>query len=332
MYSVKASTQRWIAFIWLTATISACAPTVQTTAKVRPNFAEAADIRRVAVIGFRGQHSDRINPAFETMLVNHRFDDKPYFTVVDRTRTDDLMREYGRALRGEIEPRTAARFGKQIGVQGVYYGDIAKVNITSRNYTAEQSYCSQYSSSGNKCRKFSKRSVSCSERVANVTLVPRLINVETGQIIYRAERTGTSRASRCNGESGKSDDELLDEAITIAVGQIRADIAPNVVLTSVRLMEAPSTLDPIATEEFSRGLAFAKAQRMDRACSIWNDLNKKTQGSDNALLYNVAVCEEIQGNHKSALGLLEQVDSRLDRPDRNVSDALQRIKSTLATE
>ena len=97
-------------------------------------------------------------------------------------------------------------------------------------------------------------------------------------------------------------------------------------------MEEPSSLDETATAEFERGLAFAKEQRMDRACQIWDELNARTRGADNALLYNIAVCEETEGNYEDALNLFERLDQRLMQPDKNVSTALQRLKSTLAIQ
>lgn len=308
-----------------------CGPAVHTVAMVPPKSREAANLQRVAVLGFQGPNAERIDAAFETMLVNHRFVERPYFTVVDRARTQELMREYGRSLRGEIDPSTAVRFGKQIGAEGVYFGNVAVAGVDSRRYTGMEPYCTRHNSSG-KCKDWGMREVSCVERTATVTLVPRLVNVETGRVVYRAERTGSASTSGCGGNTGLPDTTLMEDATTQAVAQIRADIAPNEVLTRVNLMEEPSALDEIATAEFERGLAFAKEQRMDRACSIWDGLNTRARGADNALLYNIAVCEETKGNYEQALSLFEQVDQRLLKPDDNVSEALQRLKSTLAVE
>lgn len=174
--------------------------------------------------------------------------------------------------------------------------------------------------------------VSCRERIAAITLVPRLVDVETAQVVYRSQHVGTSSDSACGGGGLAPDDTLMQQAVTQAVAKIRADVAPQAVLTSVRLMEDPSNLREHGAEEFEKGLAFAKEERMDRACQIWRQLNEKTQGIDNALVYNIAVCEEAEGDYEEALELFQQVDMRLDRPDKNVSDALARVKTTLAAQ
>ena len=212
-----------------------CGPTVQTVSMVPPKAREAAGLQRVAVLGFQGPNSERIDAAFETMLVNHRFEDQPYFTVVDRARTQELMREYGRSLRGEIDPSTAVRFGKQIGARGVYFGNIAVADVANRRYTGTEAYCRRTNSSG-KCKDWGTRDVSCRERTATVTLVPRLVDVETGQVVYRAERIGVAQSSACGSDGGVPDSTLMEDATTEAIAQIRADVAPNEVLTLVKLL------------------------------------------------------------------------------------------------
>jgi tetratricopeptide (TPR) repeat protein len=156
--------------------------------------------------------------------------------------------------------------------------------------------------------------------------------VETGRVVYRAERKDSASYSACSGNGIPPDADLMDEAITKVMAKIKSDIAPTTIRSNVKLMESPSSLAKTDAEQFSKGLEFAKAQRMDRACQIWSDLNKRTQGVDNALLFNLAVCQEADGNYEDALKLFEQVDQRLDQPDEAVSDALSRVKSTLATE
>jgi curli biogenesis system outer membrane secretion channel CsgG len=196
MPSVISSIRALFTALALLSHLPGCAPTVQTVTKVAPKSAEAAALQRVAVIGFNGQNSDRVNAAFETMLVSHTYDGKPYFTVVDRARTQELMHEYGRSLRGEVQASTAAQFGKQIGAQGVYFGDIVAASITSQNFTSQESYCVRYSSSGSKCKQFGTRTVACQERIASIGLIPRLVNVESGRVVYRAERKDTASALR----------------------------------------------------------------------------------------------------------------------------------------
>jgi curli biogenesis system outer membrane secretion channel CsgG len=312
--------------------LQACGPRVQTVAKVKPNVEEASELQRVAVMDFRGPQADTVKAALETMLVSHQYNGRPYFTVVDRQQTQTVMKEHARSLSGEIDPKTAARFGKQLGVQGVYFGDVMTAEVTPRQYTAEQQYCVRTNSSGRKCQRWATRTVQCTERTATVTLMPRLVDVETGRVVYRGEHSASSSDSSCGDQSLKPDYALMEQSLREAVEQVRADVAPREIRTWVSLMSEPSSLAEADAAEFARGLAFANAQRMDRACQIWRDLNSRVQGTDNALLYNVAMCTEVEGDPASALRILEEVDRRLDRPDANVNSALVRLRSTLAAQ
>ena len=56
-----------------------CGPAVVTQASVAPKIPEAAQLNRVSVIGFSGRRADEVNAVFEASLVNHRFNDEPFF-------------------------------------------------------------------------------------------------------------------------------------------------------------------------------------------------------------------------------------------------------------
>lgn len=308
-----------------------CATTVQTSKQIPARYAEAAELRRVASLGFKGSHYEsQVNAAFETMLVNHQYNGQPYFTVADRTRTKELMGEMKRSLSGEVDSSTAIKFGKKIGVQGIYFGDITTLDFNTHYVQSNQQYCMRQGRK--KCKEWGNRPVNCSERTASITLVPRLINVETGQVVYREQYIGKASSMACPGYSSKDDQTLLTEALQFTISNIRGDIAPTTSLVSVKLMDEPSNLDAQETEQFASGLEFSKGARMDRACEIWRALNQRVTSRDNALLFNVAVCEELDGNLDQALKLYTLVDRRLTIPDTNVSQALNRITSTLNTK
>ena len=313
----------------LAATIAlvGCASGVKTTQVIPPKVPEAAEIRRVAVMGFRGNNAKEVETAFEAALVSHRLDGQPYFTVADREKQKEVAREHLKTLQGDVDSSTAVSFGKQIGVKGIYFGDVKKPQITNSRFNMKQSYCKRYNPDG-KCKEQGWKSVSCRKTNVSITIIPRLINVETGQVAYRATKIGRSESSACGGESVLSRATLVDKAITDSLIQIIRDIAPIEVLVTVALMEEPSVLEGKKKVEFVRGLTFSEAGRMDRGCQIWRDLNMKVRNTDPALLYNVAICEELNGEYKSALYLMEQVARQLQQPDKRVNNALMRLRTS----
>lgn len=57
--------------------------------------------------------------------------------------------------------------------------------------------------------------------------MPRLVNVETGQVVYSQEHTGTATSSYCSGDAVASNDTLLAQARDRAILEIIRDIAPH---------------------------------------------------------------------------------------------------------
>jgi curli biogenesis system outer membrane secretion channel CsgG len=205
--------------------VASCTTIGETGDTLPANFPDAAKLRRVAVLEFSGKGSDETSSALESALVVHQVDNVPYFSVMDRARTKDLYAEVARGLRGEIAPGTAARFGKQVGVQGVFFGRVNSQQVDNRNYIGQQYTCIRRSSSG--CDKSGHINANCTEVSATVALMPRLVDVETGQVVYAQERTGTATSSYCSGDAIASSDTLLAQARERAVSEIIRDVAPH---------------------------------------------------------------------------------------------------------
>lgn len=183
------------------------------------NAPDAAALRHVAVLEFTGNSGDETASALEAALVAHRVDNAAYFTVVDRTMTTG-------GTRGEIAPATAARLGKKLDVQGVFLGRVNS-NINSTSHTEKQFTCTQYNPSGG-CHHSSHIPVRCTDVTATVSVMPRLVSVASGRVVYAQERTGTAMTSYCSGQSqDESNDMLLSRARDEAISEILRDVAPH---------------------------------------------------------------------------------------------------------
>jgi curli biogenesis system outer membrane secretion channel CsgG len=205
--------------------IASCTTIGEAGDTLPANFPQAAKLQRVAVLEFSGKGSDETTSALEAALVAHQVNDEPYFRVMDRARTKDLYAEVARGMRGEVAPGTAARFGKQVGVQGVFFGRVNSQEVNNRNYIGKQYTCIRRSNSG--CDKSGHINASCTEVTATVALMPRVVDVETGQVVYAQERTGTATSSYCSGDSITSGDTLVARARDRAISEIIRDVAPH---------------------------------------------------------------------------------------------------------
>src|SRR4051812_1322093 len=97
-------------------TLAGCATGVEVAQTAPPRALKTGfELRRIAIPDFQGQGGSEVAKELEAELVTTQSGDKPYFTIIDRTSTPHLMEEFARGLRGEVNPTTAAKFGKQIG-------------------------------------------------------------------------------------------------------------------------------------------------------------------------------------------------------------------------
>lgn len=308
----------------------ACATNnVHLSAQVAPRaLPDDLGVRRIAVMDFQGPDGLQVSRELEADLVNHRFNGKRYFTVVDRDRTRQLMAEYARGLRGEINPETAARFGRQIGVQAILFGIVTADGIATSYHRGVATRCVAQDKIGI-CTKFATVSTTCVSRQARFAVTTRLVNTETAQVVYSKEHVGSAQSDSCNGKA-PLDVELLASARTQALNQVVPDMAPSNVVLTVALKTDAATLSGAEKTRFLSAVAFARAGRMDRACQIWRSINHSGNPKDVAVLYDLAVCAETSGKLSEALELFQNADQLLARPDSNIDAALTRVRMEIA--
>ena len=301
---------------------------------------EASKLRRLAVLQFdRRVGGPDITAEVETMLANIKVDGQPYFAVVERNKIQQLMKEMKLGESGAIREDTAAKLGKMLGANGVYTGTITRSEVLNATYQENRNRCTQNEmkkdKNGNmvegKCLKYQDYLVSCNKRTAHFTFLPKLIAVESGSIAFSKEIVGEASESACQGEAGGIADsaQLLASARSKAMGRLRVAVAPSVQLVSFTFMD---TMDGIAAalgkEKHASALEFAKAGRMDRACTLWSEA-LALDPTGIPITHNVGVCEEQRGNLNGALARYEEADRLTSKPDRIIGESLARVRDMM---
>jgi hypothetical protein len=307
---------------------------------VAAESAEAASLRRIAVLQFdRRAGGPDITAEVETMLANVQVNGQPYFAVVERNKIQQVMREMKLGESGVIREDTAAKLGKMLGANGVYAGTITRNEVVNTNYQESRNRCTQYEKKKDKkgnmvdgnCLNFQDYLVSCTKRTAYFTFLPKLIAVESGSIAFSKEIAGEASESACQGEAGGVADgaQLLANARSTAMGKLRVAVAPSVQMVSFTLMD---TMDGItaasAKEKHASALEFAKAGRMDRACTLWSEA-LAADSTGIPIIHNVGVCDEQRGNLNGALARYEEADRLTSKPDRIIGESLARIRDMM---
>ncbi|MEK7680380.1 MAG: hypothetical protein AAB356_09315, partial [Deltaproteobacteria bacterium] len=324
--------------------IFGCAPAViQTTALIPAKSHEASLLKVVAVLPFEGDGGENFAAEVEAELAAVNIGDKQYFTIVDRAKiTKVLDEETTLAQSGFADPSTVAKIGGMLGAKGVYTGVITASHANDSNYTDVRKDCVQhivrYTEKGSaykgECISWSHYTVPCTKRTVVFAFAPKLIEVETGRIVYAGNYEEKQSSLACSDSSTPihGSYELLGEAKQFALNRFRQDVAPHYVTFNISIMDSTDGItSKQAINKFKDGLAFAKNNRFDRACELWGEARIITEGSV-SLIYNLGACSEISGEYEQALDLYEKADRLYNKPDDMITSALQRVANTLGQQ
>jgi hypothetical protein len=253
---------------------------------------------------------------------------------------------------GEIA--AAVRLGQQLGVSAIYTGEVIGATLSRRNYNESKMVCEKQSDG--KC-KMVQVPVPCVDTSINYSVTPRIISVATGQVVYSRTVAKSRNYILCDGQvkfQGTLADAVSDLGRTLG-GMFRRTTKKNPneaeadkpvstdadLLTRVRSDVADAVRYDVSpynfkvTVEFKddqvkfrNASEFAKAKRLDRACSDWESLNTPANAGSINLLFNLGVCQEVlvPEDPTSALNFLAKADSLTTRPDPMINKALERVR------
>lgn len=123
--------------------------------------------------------------------------------------------------------------------------------------------------------------------------------------------------------------ELVETAKGSAEGTLRHEVAPSYATFAINLMDSTEGIkSKKGQKKFESGLEFAKGNRFDRACELWEEAREFSPDSP-SILYNLGVCVEIKGELEQALELYKKADRQLSKPDDRITAALVRIKKAM---
>lgn len=312
---------------------SGCATKIKTTMLAPAKSHEASTLKRIAVLPFSGRGGTNLNADIEALLVKIRVNDKPYFSVVERSAMRKILREQAFHLSGAVDQKTAVKIGRLVGAEGVILGTVARNITEDGRYSETRSKCVSKDKDG-KCKEKRRYSVSCTQRDAYFSFIPKVVNVATGEIVASDALTGysTDRACRDSGQPLRGREEMLAEAKSQALSKFRLIMAPYHVSVEIVLLDDDDTNPPDAAEDrIKRGIEWAEAGRLDRACELWHEAyDIHPQGY--AIPYLLGVCAEMAGDLDKALKYYQKADRMTGEPVEEISQALGRVRARMEKE
>ncbi len=166
--------------------LAACA-TPQVAFNPRADF---SNVKRVAVLTFNGPKGDVAADLMTQSLLMQGAD------VVERQRLDSVMHEQSLSNSSSFDPATAKQLGKLLGVDALFVGTVAESTPQS-SYIVNQSQNPYFTtitpvSGGTVYSEGSVMGMPNSQLLsttANVSLLSRMVDVQTGSIMWSASMT-----------------------------------------------------------------------------------------------------------------------------------------------
>jgi hypothetical protein len=318
--------------------LACSAPAIRTTVLVPARFHEATRLKEVAVLPFDGPGGKEFAAQIEGVLAAINIDGKQYFTLIERTRMENIFREQELSQTGMVDETTAVKVGKMTGAKGIYTGVVTS-RIRDTHYRHNRQECVRkqikYDKKGNAyegdCVSWRNHAVPCIRRNAAFSFTPKLIEVETGRIIYSHSLDEVASASACQ-DSGiplPSGFELMTRAKESSLAAFKRDIAPSYATFNIRLMDSKEAIaSKEAARKLDQGMDYVKNNRLDRACELWGEGRILSPNSP-SLLYNLAICAEVRGDLEKALNLYQEADRALNKPDEKISAGIGRVSQLI---
>ncbi|MBU6952740.1 hypothetical protein [Hahella sp. HN01] len=316
--------------VGLIVSVTGCSTTVSIKGEFAPRVLAGENIRHIAIFDFSGPDGAVTVKELESLLIEARSRDIPYFKIMDHSVMKNLTGRYSRNANSLDSTNKISSIGRTLGVEGVLLGEVTQSGVHKVKEKKEVNYCSSRNDKG-KCTRWSYKTIYCDIRTATFTVIPKLIDVEKSRIVYSKSYSGNSTASSCDyNEINYSDNGLVAIARKNALQDIRLDMAPYHKNMDVIIKSDDDTLSDVLQEKFKGAVEFAEANRMDRACNIWRGMYYGLIPTGNYnLLYNLGVCEEFEGSIACAQALYRRADNLLVEPDEDINEGLRRTRLML---
>jgi hypothetical protein len=322
-------------------------------------YFEAGQLRTISVLPFAGPDGENFAKALAGEMRAVQLNEDQWYTV---KAPDGIDKAQALAVATSGDNTSGAvAIGKKLDVKGIYTGTVqqARISRTDRNEVTTE--CAD----GTDCKKKEPRNIVCTRIVLEYAVAARIINVASGATIYAKNHAAQDGYDLCNGKGQEikveeneglavkfakaitggpkkegfavefTEDALFQRVRANIAGKIRADVAPSNRPLSVEFKRRASELPKPQQVTFESGTPFIKADRLDRACSIWEVMESDPAAATSiSLLYNLGVCQEalVPENPSAALEYYVKADQLTIKPDKLVSAALLRAKEMVENQ
>ncbi len=298
-----------------------------------------ANKKKIAVTKFK---NDTIGLAgkIESNLAKANIDGKKYFTVVDRNQMHKILAEQKLQSSELIDPATASKIGKLIGVQAMITGEVVTATGTMGSYKKDKKECLNYTKDG-QCARWHFYKVTCKTTSATVAANMHIIDVQTAAVLYGDSYNKTYNADSC--KAGETNLGLLvldtgpkqilskNQAISKLADEIAKEftlkLVPHYVNVNVTLLDELDLENPTESQEkrFENALKYIKQNRLKKAEKMLQKLLDEVNGESAVIAYDLGVVKEALGKLEEAKKMFQLADEKTVEPVEAINQAILRI-------
>ncbi|RCW70406.1 caspase domain-containing protein [Pseudorhodoferax soli] len=289
----------------------AIAPKV--TFKQPARSAEASALRSVIILADSAEVSQQMSMGLESEMSKLRVDERPYYTTA----------KLGQRITAQPSDAQLSAMARSAGVDAVVVVTGGGSSVTATQSTEDRYSCAVNVKLFKSCPKDQSRTtkMACTTTLGSAAARVRIVRAVDARSVFVDVVNGQAKHYRCNDQDIPQADrrQIAYDAVVSATTATMQILAPSYVQGPLDLMKADAGLPAEVLKRFDAASEFAKAKRLDEACSRFEELYTDYKEST-ALTFNVAFCHEVRGDmlranqaYKRASELANAPDAQIDR-------------------
>jgi len=304
--------------------LSGCAKKVKVSG-LKPALIDL-EAKNIAVLAFEYDKGIGLKGRIEANFSKVQFAGKPYFNVVDRKNTQQILQEHKLQYSGLLNEEQSVEIGELLGAEVLISGETAALTQNDQRHKETHRKCRK-----KRCKNsddYSYYKVWCDTRQIDYVVNIRAINVTLGSVPFSDSSAYSYASQHC------TDDEIVmltkwQVAAASAdklAKQFVAKFVPAYQTHEVTLLD-DEDIDYTKREEelLDNSLLFIEQSRLDKAEKLLMDLLISTQHKSYVPAYNLGVVKEAQGELRKAATYYHLADSLQIKPVKEINQAVNRI-------
>ena len=306
--------------------MSACSQKVNVRSLVPAQVDRASLVKKVSVSSFKNDKVS-LSAKIESTLSQQIIDTKHYFTIVNRSDLDKIIKEKRLQSSGLLKSSTAAEIGTLIGAESIISGNVGSITSSDSYYYERRTKCAD-----KKCKQIIEYKVKCLKRLIGLSAELRMIDVGHGDIIYADTLRASKEYAHCSDDSQIIPDKNLvaDYLAQRISNNFVYRLTPHYRNFRVVLLEKPDFSYSDNQERLLEvSLEYIEQKRYDKAEQFLVELIDSTDQRSYVPFYNLGVVKEIQGKYSDAQSYYATADSLMVEPVEEISSAYLRIQNSI---